>query len=145
MSSSIARFPNIRWGAAFIILSFVLAACGSSRESGTNGSRSGDSAQRIVFSELESPVGGMTAYQVVNKYKPHWLRKRGRSSLENPVPIKVYLNDSESPFGTVSDLRQLEAANISIIERLTSREAQFEYGIEHFSGALVVRTKSGGK
>lgn len=145
MAFSTARSLEIRWVTTFLILSLVLAACGSSRESSTDGSQSGDSGQKIVFSELRSPVGGMTAFEVVNKYKPHWLQKRGRSSLNNPVPIKVYLNGSESPFGTVSDLRQLEAANISTIERLTSREAQFEYGIEHSSGALVVRTKSGGE
>jgi hypothetical protein len=97
------------------------------------------------MSELASPVGGMTAYEVVQQYQPTWLRKRGRSSLQDPVPVKVYLNDSGSPYGTVSSLREIEAINVAEIEHYTSREAQFKFGIEHVSGALMVRTKTGGE
>lgn len=87
----------------------------------------------------------MTAYEVVQQYQPTWLRKRGRSSLQDPVPVKVYLDDSGSPYGTTSSLREIEAIDIAEIEHYTSREAQFKFGIEHVSGALMVRTKSGGE
>lgn len=113
-----------------------LAAC-----SGSNNTRSGVTASRIDIDELSMDVGGQSAYEIVQQLRPQWLRKRGESSFNSPDEISVYISTNKTRFGSVSALRQLQAQNISAIQYLDSREAQFEYGMDNTQGAIVVHMK----
>lgn len=122
-----------------IVLSLVLAACGTSSST----SRSGVTSNRIVVSELSSPISGLTAYQLINRYKSNWLRKRGQRSIRNPVPIQVYLDNTGSPYGTVSALRKIRAEEIATIQYFSGQEAQSRFGLGNASGAILLHTRDG--
>lgn len=122
-----------------LLLSVGLMACASSSPT----SQSGVSSNKIVLTQLSSPVDGMSTYEVVQQYKSHWLQKRGATSINNPVPIKVYLDGTGSPYGSVESLREIRATNVASITHFDAREAQFRFGLGNVAGAILVETKSG--
>ena len=131
--------------AACLVLSFVLVGCGTSGSTTSEAVRSGDSPNKIDVSELSYPVGVLTAYEIVRRYNTNWLRKRGRSSIQNPNPIKVYLDNTGAPFGGVKSLRRIDGTDVRSIERFNPGEAQFHFGAGHTSGAILVRTRNSGE
>lgn len=130
----------VRNVAALLILTVALTACGSSSST----SRSGLSSKKIVVTELSHPVDGLSAYEVVQQYRSNWLRKRGSMSINNPVSIKVYLDGTGSPYGSVESLRQIRATNVASITYFDANEAQFRFGLGNIAGAILVETRSGG-
>jgi len=126
------RLPSL------LILVLFLAACGSTEQM-----TSGVSANRIDVRELSYPAEMYNAYDIVRRHKANWLRKRGRSSIENPTPIKVYLDNTGSPYGGIRSLRDINGQDVATIEHFSGGEAQLKFGIGNRSGALLVRTRSG--
>lgn len=122
---------------ALLLLFLGLTACGSSSST----SHSGIKPNKIIVSELSAPIHGLSAYEVVQQYKSHWLRKRGRTSINNPVSIKVYLDGTKSPYGDLSSLRDIRAVNVASITRFNANEAQFRFGLGNVAGAILVETK----
>lgn len=114
-----------------------LGACASLQGASDSGQGSGD---RIVFSELSISLSGKTAYEVVEEMHPQWLRRRGRSSINNPEEVNVYLEGTE--YGPVESLREFSAENVESVEHLDSGEAQFRFGPGNTQGALVVYLRS---
>jgi len=144
MLSASKSVSNVRRTVTLLLFSILIVACGVSGQS-TSDEPSGGLSSEIIMDSLDTQVGGMSVYEIVQLYKPDWLRKRGRSSLQDPVPIKVYVDNTTTSFGTVSDLRHLDAGNVSTVKRYTSVEAQSEFGLDNTSGAILIRTKSGGE
>lgn len=122
-----------------LALSLLLVACGTSTRT-TSESQSRD-PDKIVVSDLPYPVEVLSAYDIVRRHNANWLRKRGRSSIENPNPIRVYLDNTGSPLGGIDVLRNINGIDIESIERFRPREAQLYFGAGHLSGALLVRTR----
>lgn len=135
---------SARWVVSLLVLSLILSACASSSSSSEDSSSAG-SSDAIVVDELSFPVAGMSAYELVNQYNSNWLRKRGSTSFNNEVPIKVYLDNSGSAAGTISYLRNIQAVNVASIHHYDASEAQFKFGLDNTSGAILVRTKSAGE
>lgn len=125
--------------AVLLVLSLLLAACGATER----GARSGVTSDRIVVSKLSSPVTGLSAYELIDQYKSNWLRKRGQRSIKSPEPIRVYVDNTGSPYGTVSSLRRINAEDVATIQHFSPQEAQAQFGLGNASGAILVRTKSG--
>lgn len=86
---------------------------------------------------------GLSVYDVIEQHRGFWLRRRGRSSIRNPNPIKVYLDGGGSSYGTVSVLREIPAEEVESIEYYNATEAQTRFGLDNSSGAIVVNTKAG--
>lgn len=124
---------------ALLILSFGLTACGSSSTT----RQSGLTPDQIIVTELSAPVNGLSAYEVVQQYRSNWLRKRGPNSFNNPVPIKVYLDGTTSPYGSLEALRQIRAVNVASIQHFDASEAHYRFGLGNVAGAILVRTRSG--
>lgn len=129
--------------ALVLFLFLALTACGASERSTTNDSTAGASSNRIVVSELSSPVGGMTAYDLVNQYKPQWLQKQGAHSIQNEPEIKVYVDNARSATGSISALKRINALNVASIEYFSPNEAQFRFGMGNSVGAIMVHMKKG--
>jgi len=130
---------GVRNVAVLLVLSLSLLACGSSSST----SQSGLTSNKIIVTELSAPVGGLSAYEVVQQYRSHWLRKRGPTSINNPVPIKVYLDGTGSPYGSVEALRRIRAVNVASIQHFDASEAHYRFGLGNVAGAILVRTRSG--
>lgn len=124
-----------------LVASIGLVACSTSGQSTNTNGEEGTPQDRIVVAELEAPVAGLTAYDIVNQYKSNWLLNSGAKSLKNDPKIQVYLNNHGSPAGTVSALRRIRAMNVASIEYLSPTEAQFRFGMGHSVGAIVVHMK----
>jgi hypothetical protein len=121
--------------AALLSFALLLGACGTSKNM-----TSGVSPNRIDVSELSYPTEVVSAYDIVRQYRANWLRKRGRSSIQNPTPVKVYLDSEGSAYGTVESLRSINGRDIAVIEYYNAGEAQLKFGLGNASGAILVRT-----
>ena len=126
-----------------LFLSVGLVACGPSETARDASSRDAVTRNRIVVEDLSMSVSGLSAYQVVSQYRSTWLRKRGAMSINNPAEIKVYLDGSGSPYGTVESLRNIPATDVASIQHFDASAAQFRFGLGNVAGALLVTTKNG--
>lgn len=116
-------------------------ACSSLRNSASEGASSGPN--RLVVSELSSSVTGLSAYDLVEQHRSVWLERRGRKSIRNPTPIKVYVDGGGSPFGPVSSLKDIQATDVKYIQYFDAQQAQMRFGLDNSSGAILVNTKGG--
>lgn len=132
---------SVRWVLGLLAVSLLVGACATTGSSSSPESKSGVSADRIVVDELDFPVDGQSAYDLVSQYKAQWLEKRGRMSINNPVSIKVYVDNTGSPLGGISSLREIRAQDVAYIEHYDGTAAQFKFGVSNNAGAILVRTK----
>lgn len=123
--------------AVLLVLSLGLMGCTSSSTT----QQSGVTSNRIVVSELPAPVNGLSAYEVVKRYRSNWLEKRGPSSFKSPATIKVYLDGATTPYGSAEALRQIRMTNVVTIRYFDAQEAQFKFGLGNVAGAILVRTR----
>lgn len=121
-----------------VLLVLSLAACSSSAPPA---GEDAVTSNKIFVTKLTTPVDGLSAYEVIERYRSHWLRKRGPTSINNPVSIQVYVDGSGSPYGTVGALRNLRASEIATITHFNGHEAQFRFGLGNVAGAILVETK----
>lgn len=123
--------------AVLLVLSLGLMGCTSSSKT----QQSGVTSDWIVVSELPAPVDGLSAYEVVKRYRSNWLEKRGPSSFQGPETIKVYLDGATTPYGSSKSLRQIRMTNVVTIRYFDALEAQFKFGLGNVAGAILVRTR----
>jgi len=111
------------------------AACtgsGQSREGG------GD-PNEITRQEIQRVEQVSSAYSVVQRLRPNWLRKRGPSSVSNPGDVIVYVEGSR--YGPPESLRQLDPLNVASMRFLSDNEATTRYGTGHDNGVILVRLR----
>lgn len=124
--------------AAYSVFALLLVACGTS-----NRANKGVYQDRIEVSELGQTAEVVSAYDIIRRYKLNWLRKRGRSSIQNPSSIKVYLDNDGSAIGGIKALERIDGQDVSTIEYYNPRKAQLRFGSGHTSGAIFVHTRTG--
>lgn len=122
----------------FVVLPILLMGCVTTDSS--SGS-SGHSPDVISQKEIQEMANVADAYTLVQHYHPQWLEKRGRSSIERPGDVVVYVEDSRQ--GSPNALRQVAVANVQKIEFLPPGEATMQYGSGHDNGAIRVHLKDG--
>lgn len=80
-----------------------------------------------------------SAYSLVQKLRPNWLRRRGRSSINAPGSIIVYIEGSRQ--SSPESLRRVNVINIESVAYLDSDQATLRYGSGHDHGAIEVDLK----
>ncbi len=93
---------------------------------------------------LEDEIRGTqvgTAYQIVARLRPEWLRRRGRASVRDPTAgaVLVYLNGMRQ--GGVSALDAIVAETVLEMEYLNGQEATTRFGTGHGGGVILVRLR----
>ena len=93
---------------------------------------------------LEDEIRGTqvaTAYQIVARLRPEWLRRRGRVSVRDPTAgaVIVYLNGMRQ--GGVSALDAIVAETVLEMEYLNGQEATTRFGTGHGGGVILVRLR----
>jgi len=133
------RTPNrlSTWFILFVLPFMVLGCVTTDKGQGS----SGQSPDVISQKEIQEIGNVVDAYTLVQHYHPQWLEKRGRSSIERPGDVVVYVEHSRQ--GGPSTLRQVAVANVQKIEYLSPGEATMEYGSGHDNGAIRVHLKDG--
>ncbi|PSQ80596.1 MAG: hypothetical protein BRD40_04235 [Bacteroidetes bacterium QS_1_65_9] len=132
--------PSILWFSMLLSAMLLLPAGAGCISSGAQRSSGGD-PDVITRKQIQEAEATSTAYALVQRLRPHWLRKRGSQSISNPGSILVYVDGSRS--GAPSSLRNVQAINVKSIEFLGASEATTQYGTGHEHGVIEVDTKDG--
>ena len=126
----ISRFLSVLLMASAVACSPHRRAMGPSRDS-----------QFITADEIDAS-SGTTAYEVINQLRPNFLSYRGETSFDKrtsrPYP-NVYVDDQ--PFGQVSILRSIPAADLLTVRLYRSSEAMTRYGPGNASGVIAIVTR----
>ncbi len=131
-----SRLQSLAHIGLIVVLSCVVAAC-----TGVNASRSsGGDPSVITQSEVEEAGSMSSAYTLVQRLRPQWLRKRGPSSVENQSDILVYVDGNR--YGPPSTLREIDVVDVESVEFLSDNEATMRYGSGHDHGVILVHLKS---
>jgi hypothetical protein len=134
---------------AAVIASALCSALGCASSGGSAASTGGSAAQlrgnsNVITSEEITAGAGSTAYEVIQRLRPNYLRTRGAvrgaptasgNNLE-PIDIVVYVN--ESRVGGSDQLRQISVHDIREIRYFSANEATTKWGTGHSAGAIQV-------
>lgn len=132
-------------GIAFFVV-VGLQACASAPSAGEGRNPNLITQAEIAGHDLTS------AYQIVQRLRPQWLRNRGVSSFTGVVAdprsgaivpaaptTQVYLDGTR--LGTLEDLHGISAMLVLQMERLGGIEATQRFGTGHEDGVILVTTR----
>jgi hypothetical protein len=100
--------------------------------------------QNVITSEEITAISAPTAYEVIQKLRPNFLRTRGAvhgapvggtNNIES-VDLVVYLN--ENRLGGSEQLRQISTTDIREIRYFSASEATTKWGTGHSAGAIQI-------
>lgn len=115
------------------VAALVLTACAA----GPSGSPRLDS-NRISRAEIEQ-AGPSSAYNLIQKLRPIWLRKRGQTSFTQEGDVSVYLDGTR--MGERDSLRSVSTDTLESLEFMDARRATNRFGSGHVNGAILLRTR----
>lgn len=121
-----------------LLLLLGAVACAS----GSGGAAGAPPIQRdVLLADEIQRTAAVTAYDAVRQLRPEWLRRRGRSSIQNATAevLVVYLDGTR--FGGPETLRSVAIGSVLEIRHLDASNATTRFGTGHAGGALLVRTK----
>jgi hypothetical protein len=120
-----------------VAAAFGTAACASTEGGTSSGTRS-DS--RMITEEELSSISVSTAYDVVERLRPLWLRDTGVRSTR--VATEVVVVTDGQYFGDISTLRQIPAGSLRELRHMSGSEATNAYpwlaSGRHVASAIVI-------
>lgn len=125
----------------------VAAIVASSACASVPAPRSGDeepARDRDMISEQEIrelPV--TTAWELVSRLRPHWLRSRGPASVRGGGPEYPVVYVDEIRSGNIEFLHQISTMVVAEIRFISGRDATTRMGLNHGAGAIMVTTHRG--
>jgi hypothetical protein len=121
----------------FLPLLIAVTACST-----TAGSKSASPRDRSTLTREDIQTSGaVDAFTAVQTLRPHWLMKRGTTTLNQSEFIKIYLDGNL--MGGPEHLRQISTHSIESIRYMDALDATQRYGLDHGQGAVLVYTKKG--
>ena len=141
----------LRIAGLFALLAIAWHAEAGAQETGKSYERDFITPEEIQ----ERAPDARTAYDVIKKLRPHFLRERSTGQVSGPMPaagtfskgspaerqpVQVYVNGARSITYTAV-LRELNADAILDIAYLNSTDATTRFGTGYNNGAILVRTK----
>ena len=133
-----------RWAAALALM-VVCTACASGGGGGAPGTERGSSTRIIEAEILRLADSVNTAWEVVQRLRPQWLRSRGQVSVmsgEGDRPI-VYVNNAR--FGEMIVLQNIEALSVREMRFVRAADATTRWGTGHPAGAIEVFLHTGSR
>ena len=96
----------------------------------------------LTAEEIQLQKGGAwTAYDVIARLRPEYLRSRGASSFRNAVPATAVVYVDEMRYGTINSLKTMSADQIWRIQYINAADATTRFGTDHLGGAILITTK----
>lgn len=126
--------------ASIAVIVLLLSACASGSTTNDKAATSRTDRNVLTLEEL-TRTGPQDVLTAVQGLRPHWLSKRGISTLNQQETIKVYLDGNL--MGSPEYLRQITTHSIRSIRYLDGIEATQRYGLDHGQGAILVFTRPG--
>ena len=95
----------------------------------------------ITTEEIDASRGSdRSAYDLIARLKPHFLRSRGVASLRTgPTTAVVYLDGVL--YGSLESLKTIGVESVRLIEFINAADATTRYGTNHVGGAILVQTR----
>ncbi len=119
-----------------LALLFLTLSCAA----GTQGTaeRSPSSRDPITIDEIRSVQSLSNGYELVQRFRPRWLRARGRSSMSSTAPVVVFVDNVH--FGGVESLYNISTERITEIRYFDAADATSRWGTGFSGGAIEVIT-----
>ena len=132
-----AASADTRWGVPILVAAMLAALGCATPRSGVKPSSERD----LLLAEEIERISATSAYDAVRQLRPEWLRRRGRSSIQNATAevLVIYLDGTR--LGTPQTLRTIAVGSILEIRHLDATDATTRFGTGHAGGALLIRTK----
>ena len=129
-----------RTGLALICL--VLAACGSTKPPPSPTGFAFDRRNYISFEEIKATKNpGSSAWDLISRTRPNFLRTRGASSLRDTSPVGAMIYVNGVLYGRLESLKSLDADDIREIEFISAGDATTRFGTDHLGGAILIHTR----
>jgi hypothetical protein len=93
---------------------------------------------RVTLEELSAGTP-VDLYTFLQRGRAAWLRTRGASSFNKPELVWVYRDGVK--VGTITALRQIQTSEIREIQYLDGGAATQQFGVDHGSGAIMLRSR----
>ncbi|MGH7476249.1 MAG: TonB-dependent receptor plug domain-containing protein [Longimicrobiales bacterium] len=119
---------------ALLLLLLPLAACASSADPGGGGSRD------LITREQITNANVSTAFEVVQRLRPQWLRSRGPGSVRGDLSLPLVYTDGVR-FGGIDRLNDVNAMDIESIRFVSASDATTRYGTGHPGGVIAITTR----
>ena len=140
------RRTMVACGALLALAAAGCATAGSSGSAGASASQSSASKRggtNLITEEEVSSSGVSTAYELIQRLRPAWLRSRGTSSVNGSAgggdtPV-VYMDASQ--LGDLSSLNSVSIQNIRQIQYLNAADATQRFGTNLTGGAIIITSK----
>jgi hypothetical protein len=120
----------------FLLASLLVVGCAT----GSSGAVPGRDRELISQEEIEG-ITATTAYEIVERLRPSWLRTRGPSSIRSAgaslYPI-VYVDEVHS--GSLETLYRISGHIVREIRFINGRDATTKWGLDHGAGVIMVLT-----
>ncbi len=126
----------------YLIAAAVIAACAPSTSSTSGVPRS---SSALTVEEIAAfSTEGRTAYDVVSRLRPAWLRARGVESRVRTTDSTEYalVVVDGHPMGHIGALRDIQAYQLSDMRYYDPSEAGGKFGERGASGVIEIRLKS---
>jgi hypothetical protein len=123
-----------------LLLAVLLGACAGGSTTNNHAPTSRSDRNVLTFEDL-TKTGPQDLLTAVQTLRPHWLSKRGTSTLNQQEIIKVYLDGNL--MGSPEALRQITTHSIRSVRHLDGIEATQRFGLDHGQGAILVFTRPG--
>jgi hypothetical protein len=83
---------------------------------------------------------GWSAYDLISRVRPEWLRARNPQTLREPDPIYpiIYLDDIEN--GEIESLKDITISRVASVQYITAYDTTARFGKTYVGGAIMVRT-----
>jgi len=121
------------WIICILLVGFFSCSSSSSTSKSTYSRTS-----NVIYEEEIQSQSATSAYDLISRLRPHWLRGRGIKSLISPTASypTVYVNGVRH--GTIESLNNLSAENITMIHYLSAADATTRYGQDNVGGAILI-------
>ena len=81
-----------------------------------------------------------TAYELIQRLRPNWLRARGQVSLGSPEAAYALVYMNEVLFGGLMTLHQIPPSQIERMEFIRGIDASIRWGTGHTAGIISIVT-----
>jgi hypothetical protein len=119
----------------------VLTLCTTTSCVTAGGGTQGQRNRSQITAEEIATTNASSAYEIVERLRPEFLRSRGQKSLSDPTPDDpiVYVNGMRS--GAIESMRSMSAQDVLEIRFITAADATTRFGTGHTGGVIEVRTR----
>ena len=118
--------------AVVYLTTLVLLACSS------GGARTARGSSNLITRAELNTLDLSTAYDAVQRLRPHFLRGRGSTSIRDPNPVLPVVYIAGVKQGGPEALQRVRVSEVSEIRYIGASDATTRYGTGHTGGAIEV-------